>query len=125
MVYMGSKARLKKFIVPVLSSYLIKYNIKTYIEPFVGGANLIDSVICRDRRGSDINPYLIALLNYIKTDPNLTIAPADCSKEHYDEVRNCFNNNADTFTTEYIALNSCDENSPGALAPWDESSLSQ
>ena len=104
MIYQGSKSRLKKYILPIIQSYIDKYNIKAYIEPFVGGANLIDDVICERRIGSDVNPYLIALLKHIQRDPELIIAPEECTKEHYSEVRDCYNKHSNRFTKEYIAL---------------------
>lgn len=104
MVYQGSKSRLKKYIIPIIQNYINTYNIKTYIEPFVGGANLIDDVICERRIGSDINPYLIALLKHVQSDPKLIIAPEECTKEHYSEVRDCYNKGSIRFNKEYIAL---------------------
>ena len=57
MVYQGSKNRLAKFLVPIIQKYIDDNNIKTYIEPMCGGANLIDKI------GADINEELISLLN--------------------------------------------------------------
>lgn len=37
MIYQGNKARLRKYIVPVLQKCIDDNNIKLYIEPFVGG----------------------------------------------------------------------------------------
>lgn len=37
MVYMGSKRRYAKYIVPILQNCIDTHNISTYIEPFVGG----------------------------------------------------------------------------------------
>ena len=61
----GSKNRLSKELAPIIQSY-INDNCKGYIEPFVGGANMIDKIKCNDKIGYDINPYLIALLNHVK-----------------------------------------------------------
>ena len=44
MKYMGSKSRIKKHIVPIIQELIDKNEIKTYIEPFVGGANVIDNI---------------------------------------------------------------------------------
>ena len=46
MVYQGSKNRLAKFLVPIIQKYIDDNNIKTYIEPMCGGANLIDKIKC-------------------------------------------------------------------------------
>lgn len=37
MKYVGSKARLVKYIAPIIQSYIDENNIKKYWEPFVGG----------------------------------------------------------------------------------------
>ena len=47
MVFMGSKAKYADEIVPILQNIIDKNNIKLYIEPFVGGANIIDKIIKR------------------------------------------------------------------------------
>ena len=44
MVYMGSKNRYAPYIVPILQKTIDKHNVNTYIEPFVGGANIIDKI---------------------------------------------------------------------------------
>ena len=43
MRYEGSKNRISKELVPVIQSF-ISDNCKGYIEPFVGGANVIDKI---------------------------------------------------------------------------------
>ena len=42
MVYMGSKNRIAKELIPIITEYL-KPN-QWYVEPFVGGANMIDKI---------------------------------------------------------------------------------
>jgi len=88
MVYQGSKNRIAKYIVPIIQDYINRYNINTYIEPFCGGANMIDKVKCDAKIGYDYNDDLICLLKYAQKHPNLDIAPQDCTKEHYMDVRN-------------------------------------
>ena len=63
---MGSKSRIAKYIVPIIQSYIDKNNMETYIEPFVGGANIIDKVKCGKKYGFDKNKYLIALLQRVQ-----------------------------------------------------------
>lgn len=104
MVYQGSKNRLTKYIVPIIQKEIDKNNISTYIEPFVGGANVIDKINCENRIGSDVNEELIALLKYIQKDNNISIAPPECSFEHYAEVREARKLKAEKFSKEYIAL---------------------
>ena len=51
MVYQGSKNRISKFLVPIIQKYIDDNNIKTYIEPMVGGANIIDKIVCENKVG--------------------------------------------------------------------------
>lgn len=84
MKYMGSKSRIAKHIVPIIQDYIDKNNIKLYIEPFVGGANVIDKIKCEKRVGSDYNKYLIALLKRVRDkQPLLEEVP----RELYNDVR--------------------------------------
>lgn len=65
MKYMGSKRRIAKEILPIILKDR-KTN-QYYIEPFVGGCNIIDKVDGK-RIGNDINKHLIALCNEMKKD---------------------------------------------------------
>ena len=104
MVYQGSKNRLAKFLVPIIQKYIDDNNIKTYIEPMVGGANLIDKIKCDKRIGADINEELIALLKYAQSDNDLSIAPDVCTFEHYADVREDRKLGTHKYSKEYIAL---------------------
>jgi len=67
MKYMGSKNRIAKFILPVMLAEAEKQGLKTWIEPFVGGGNIIDKVPSRFKRiGYDLNPHTIAALIAIR-----------------------------------------------------------
>ena len=68
MKYMGSKNKYSKYIVPIIQKAINDNDVNLYIEPFVGGANLIDKIDCNKRIGYDKNKYLIALLNQAKND---------------------------------------------------------
>lgn len=59
---MGSKSRYAKYIVPILQKCIDDNNVILYIEPFVGGANIIDKIKCQNRYGFDRSDTLIALL---------------------------------------------------------------
>ena len=87
---MGSKSRVAKYIVPIIQKYIDDSNIKTYIEPCVGGANIIDKIKCETKIGTDKNRYLIALLRYVQAGGQLL---NEVSKELYDKVRNAVNDN--------------------------------
>ena len=102
MVYQGSKNRLAKYIVPILQQYIEENNITTFIDPFCGGANIVDKIKCENRIASDYNEDLIALLKYAQSDNDLTIAPNECSFEHYADVRS--NRTTGKYSQEYVAL---------------------
>lgn len=42
MVYVGSKRRIKKEIIPIIEMHVFEYD--TYVEPFVGGVMLL--IVC-------------------------------------------------------------------------------
>lgn len=84
MKYMGSKAKIAKDILPFIHSYMMINNIDTYIEPFVGGANMIDKVQASHRYGYDKNRYLIALFKHLQNGGKL---PEDVSREQYSDCR--------------------------------------
>lgn len=86
MKYMGSKLRIKKQIVPILQGIIDRNKIDCYIEPFVGGANVIDAIRCEHKFGNDINSPLINLFKKL-TCSNNDILPKEVSKELYDDVR--------------------------------------
>lgn len=93
MKYMGSKSRIAKYIVPIIQKYIDETNCKYYLEPFVGGANVIDKIKCNTKIGSDKNKYLIALLQRAQANEPLYTS---VSKELYDAARTAFNNGDDT-----------------------------
>lgn len=97
MKYVGSKSRLAKDIAPIINNLIKKKNINTYIEPFVGGANMIQHINCKNKIGADINEYLIAMWNAFQ---NGYIPPDDVSKEEYLKVKN----NKDVYPKEYVAI---------------------
>lgn len=64
MVYQGSKARIAKDLIAVMGEDVCRCN--RYVEPFVGGANMISEVRHSNRLGIDINEELIALLEAVR-----------------------------------------------------------
>ena len=52
---MGSKARLAKDIAPIINQCIKDNNINEYIEPFVGGSNMIEHIKCNNKFGYDNN----------------------------------------------------------------------
>ena len=63
MKYMGSKNRIAKHILPIMLKD--RKEGQYWVEPFVGGANMIDKV-AGNRIGGDLNPYLIEALIAIR-----------------------------------------------------------
>ena len=66
MKYMGSKARYAKAILAAISKNCNLADYENWVEPFVGGANMIAEVTSMVRRGNDINPYLICMFKAIQ-----------------------------------------------------------
>ena len=66
MVYQGSKSRLAKDIAPIINKLIKDNDIKKYVEPFVGGANMIQHIECDICIGNDINKYLIAMFHRLQ-----------------------------------------------------------
>ena len=99
MKYMGSKSRIASSIVPIIQQMISENSIKTYIEPFVGGCNVIDKIICDNRIASDNHKYLIAMYQNLDKIKEL---PEFVQREHYSEVRDCFNQNGTNYPDWYI-----------------------
>ena len=97
MQYVGSKNRLSKELAPIIQSYITEETV-AYIEPFVGGANMIDKIKHHNKIGSDIHKELIALLNY--TRDNYKDIPETFSEEEYNRVKA----NRDSYEPWYVGL---------------------
>lgn len=95
MKYVGSKNRISKYIVPILQDCIDKNSIEIYYEPFVGGANLIDKIHCKERIGNDIHPQLIAMFNELQKGWQ---PPSHISEEEYNKVRD----NKDKYPDYYV-----------------------
>ena len=89
MKYMGSKSRIAKYIVPIIQNYINENRIELYVEPFVGGANVIDKIKCCKKVGNDKNEYLIALLKRVRDGMSLY---DEVPKDLYNQARKAFNN---------------------------------
>lgn len=99
MKYMGSKSRIAKDIVPIIQGMIDDNNINTYIEVCCGGCNVIDKVKSNIKIASDNNKYLIAMLQNLDKISEL---PDFISKEHYTDVRTCFNTGDNKYPDWYI-----------------------
>jgi len=81
MQYMGSKNRIAKHILPIM---LAERNPEQWwVEPFVGGANMIDKVVGK-RMGNDSHEFLISLLVALRDG---FVPPTDISKEMYYAIK--------------------------------------
>ena len=85
MKYVGSKARISRHILPIIQGAIDRNGIETYVEPFVGGGNLIDKVHCQNRIGYDNNEYLIGFWQALQTGWNPGTVPM--SKELYTQIK--------------------------------------
>lgn len=81
MKYVGSKRLLAKHLLPIILKD--RKSDQYYVEPFVGGANMIDKVDGK-RIGSDINNYLIALFKALQ---NGWMPPKEVTEEEYKNIK--------------------------------------
>jgi site-specific DNA-adenine methylase len=96
MKYVGSKNSLSKELIPIIQSY-INENTIGYLEPFVGGANVIDKIKRHNKIGCDIHKELIALLKFIQ----LNIIPIETiSEQEYNSVKD----NKNYYPCWYVGL---------------------
>lgn len=95
MRYMGSKARHAKNIIPFLMDGHDQS--KPYIEPFVGGGNMIDKVPAKIRWGSDVAEYAIALLDALSED---WVPPETLSFQEYEAIKS----NPDAYPKELVGF---------------------
>lgn len=86
MKYMGSKSRIAKDLVPILTKNLTKD--KWYVEPFAGGMNMIYNIDHPLRIAGDKNNYLIAMWRFLCAGYNF---PQKITKEVYSAYRSKFN----------------------------------
>lgn len=96
MKYMGSKARHAKELLPIILKD--RKEGQWYVEPFVGGANMIDKVDGK-RVGADINEYLIAMWQAVSTG---WMPPEELSEATYQYIK--ANKDDDKALTAYAAF---------------------
>lgn len=98
MKYVGSKNRLAKDIAPIIQSYLDKGDWVGYLEPFVGGANMIDKIHYKNKIGFDKNKYLISLLK--QAQENSSVFPETYNEDVYQDVKK----NPDKYNDWFVGL---------------------
>lgn len=97
MQYMGSKSKHAKDLLPII----LKDHTPDmwYVEPFVGGANMIDKVdpkLAPKRLGCDVHEYLVAMWQAVADG---WIPPELISEEQYKHIKN----NKDDYPKEFVA----------------------
>ena len=85
MRYVGSKNKLSKELSPIIQKYIDDNSVKCYVEPFVGGANMIDKIKCDKKIGFDAHKQLIELLRKAQTNFDF---PERILEDEYNEVKN-------------------------------------
>ena len=95
MQYVGSKNKLSKDLAPIIQSYITE-GTKGYLEPFVGGANMIDKIKHHNKIGCDIHKELIALLQYAQENE----LPDTITEDEYTTVKN----NRSDYEEWYVGL---------------------
>lgn len=100
MKYYGDKISISADIVSIINSYIISKNIEVYVEPFVGGANIIDKVICNKKIGNDIDKYIISLLQHMQNDGEL---PNELDAVTYNDCLAHYKNKDSKYNDWYLA----------------------
>lgn len=85
MRYMGSKARLAKDILPFIYEALQGHTNCVYVEPFMGGCNLLSQVDHPLKLGMDKNHYLVELWKSIRAGK--FIPPMKLTEEEYYDMK--------------------------------------
>ncbi|HHZ70710.1 MAG TPA: DNA adenine methylase [Methylococcaceae bacterium] len=83
MKYMGSKNRIAKNLLPIMLKNRTEG--QWWVEPFVGGANMIDKVN-GNRIGSDTNKYLISVLNQCEEGMSSKL-PDKITEQEYNDIK--------------------------------------
>lgn len=94
MRYLGSKTRIKKEIIPIITKHLNGDN--EFVDAFVGGANLIDAVDYDKKVGIDVSKYSIAIWNKIK-DEGIDWIPQAFDEEDYYNVKRDYKDNTNIY----------------------------
>lgn len=86
MKYMGSKNRIAKHILPIMLKEMEEKGYTTWVEPFVGGGNMIDKVPDKyERIGCDLNEHTIAAMLAIRDFPDSL--PCTVTEEEYKSIK--------------------------------------
>ena len=97
MRYSGSKAKIAKYIIPFIMEELKEGY--TYVEPFMGGCNILSEVDWSKKVGADSNGYVVALWNNLKIVGEKLQIPLEITEEQYNEMKELASKN--TCSTKY------------------------
>jgi len=96
---MGSKNRIAKHILPIMLKD--RKESQCWVEPFVGGANMLDKVT-GERVGADVNKSLIMCLDALSTG---WVPPSTISRDEYNQARVSWKNGENSAWIGYIGVN--------------------
>ena len=96
---MGSKAKITKYIVPIIQRKIDESGARYYVEPFAGGCNVIDKIKAEYRIASDSNKYLIALFQHLQDGGEL---PEHITREEYNKAREAYRTGDNSLQAWYI-----------------------
>ena len=99
MRYQGSKKRIAKDIVNIINENL---GDKMYVEPFMGGCNVLKNVVAKKKIGSDGNEYVASMWQELQN--GTLVIPEPFSEEYYYKVKKAYLNGDDTYSKGMIAL---------------------
>lgn len=99
MKYQGSKNRIAKHILPIMLKD--RKEGQYWVEPFVGGANIIDKVT-GNRIGADANESLIMCLDSLS---NGWVPPKSISRDEYNKARKSWQGGDNSNLIGYIGIN--------------------
>lgn len=95
MRYQGSKARFVKYIAPLIIERRAPGQF--YVEPFVGGGNMIAKIPGGPKLGCDSNRFMVALLQALASG---WIPPRHISEDEYKQIRS----NQEQYSPELVGF---------------------
>lgn len=82
MVYMGSKSKISKYILPIINQKIEEEEIENFYDCFCGGFNIGAYINCENIYAYDLSPTLIELHKQAQSD--FSLIPTDSSRENWD-----------------------------------------
>lgn len=98
---MGSKARLAKHILKFIQEALLNKPNSVYVEPFMGGCNILSQVDHPLKIGMDNNSYLVRLWQSLRDGE--FIPPMKLTEEEYYDMKDDFLRNGGKYSKPMLA----------------------